>query len=161
MGIHQIFVNGSFYKVQQCMHIWDLCDKLDMWLFHTPCPWTYDLSNKSFLLIFLHLFIATCKLFFYMNGGKKNLVINPQIVKKNEPMIDETNPKLALNWKFQMVIRPKNQKPTSIRNEEKLKQKNSVTPTQKLNPNRKFCLTNCWLNFGSHNLILLLLYELI
>jgi hypothetical protein len=76
-------------------------------------------------------------------------------------MIDETNPKLALNWKFQMVIRPKNQKPTSIRNEEKLKQKNSVTPTQKLNPNRKFCLTNCWLNFGSHNLILLLLYELI
>jgi hypothetical protein len=32
-----------------------------------------------------------------MNGGKKNLFINPQIVKKNEPMIDETNPKLALN----------------------------------------------------------------
>lgn len=48
-----------------------------------------------------------------MNGGKKNLVINPQIVKKNEPMINETNLKLALELKVPNGYKTKEPK-TSI-----------------------------------------------
>jgi hypothetical protein len=48
-----------------------------------------------------------------MNGGKKNLAINPQIVKKNEPMIDETGRKLALELKVPNGFKTKEPK-TSI-----------------------------------------------